>query len=707
MLSIKVKKFFPNILVSERLIFPFLAIIFFALFIRNSAAVYPGLLDEFYYNQYARLLPFSEAAYGNFLYYLIYRVTNACGDGFMSCAYFLNTIFYVSAFFPIYAIARSCIKKPLAIWVSFLAILAPYNIWTAFFMPESLYFLVFWLYIFTLLFFRPSNDYVRWLFVGLVLGICALVKIHAFFLLPASCLFILYLDMQKGKDWIKKSLVHMLCFGVSAVLIKLIIGYLLAGSAGLTLFGAYTDMVSQGADVLNHALSAAQPEGLDPYFSPLEILKRDGPRAIWINVLPIFLLYSLPIVVILISLTKITPLRRSMDSDVATRIDLVVISFLLIGSVVSIIAIFQLALMAKMMGQAELFWRYYEFSFPLLYLVAGACISDTQYKNEKYNFKNLVLICFVSGVVLWALFKGAGTQWVSMGNKPLFMYTIGVASITALAISIFRINLSLKIFIWIILPFILLVSNIYIYKEFKKTRMMPNDSSVGHLINSRLSKSDLSKLVVVQDNSLTQTVPMIFFNQAPIEFISIPESQKQYDLRNLPAGRDWVLLMGNHELVGDALNKTHEDLLYFGGMTLFGGHGDITIDFKKAQWKGLINKHSGLFNPPEPWGAWSIGNKIKIEFSKPLPRIFNVELTARAFGPNLSENFFLRVGSRSIPFKIRTFPEFEKVSILVENFSRSNIIEIDIPRPASPKDMGLGDDNRTLGIGLTHMHIKW
>ena len=707
MIAIKLKNLFSNNVASERFIFPFLALVFLALFIRNSAAIYPGLLDEFYYNQYARLLPLSEARYGNYLYYLIFRVTNACGNGFLSCAYFLNCFFYVLAFFPIYAIARGCIKNPMAIWISFLAILAPFNVWTAFFMPESLYFLVFWLYVWSLLFFRPTNSYVRWFLSGIVLGVCALVKIHAFFLLPASCLFIIYLDMQKGASWIKQSILHMLCLIVSAVLIKFVIGYLLAGSAGLTLFGAYTGMVSQGANVIGAALSAALPTGVDPYFAPLEILRRDGARAIWINILPIFLLYSPAILLIFFSLTKINLFKRPIDQAVAIRMDLIVISFLLIGSVVSIIAIYQLALIAKMIGQAELYWRYYEFSFPLLYLVAGACVTDKPVLHGKFNFKYSVFSSIASVMVVWALYKGAGTQWISLSNKPLLMYVFGFVSIAIIAASLFRMNFSLKVFIWIIIPCILVVSNIYIYKELKKTRMSPNDSSVGQFINSRLSKIDLSKLVVIQDNNLTQTVPTIFFNNAPIQFLSIPESQLQFDLGNLPPGKDWALLMGDHELMGEALKRTHEDLLQFGGMTVFGGHGEFLVDFRQVEWRGMINKSSGLFSPPEPWGAWSTGKKIKLEFSKPLPRKFNIELSARAFGPNLRENFVLRIGSYSHPFKIQKYPEFEKIIIPVENFSRLSSLEIDIPKPISPEELGVGDDKRKLGIGITNLQVKW
>lgn len=708
-LSDLVKKI--SFLTEKQIIWFGLGLVFIALFFRNSAAIYPGLLDEFYYNQYARLLPFSEARYGNFLYYFIFRATNACGNGFLSCAYFINVAFYCAAFFPIYAIAKQCCDRPLALWVSFLAILAPFNIWTAFFMPESLYFLVFWMYVWALLLFKEINLSLRWIFAGAMLGICALIKIHAFFLLPASCLYIVYLatvgEKKNTGEYFKEAGWHLTFFIVSFLTIKFGIGYLLAGTSGLTLLGSYGGMVSHASDAVSEITSITQPVQIDPRFTPLAILKREGARAIWVNVLPIFLLYSPALMVLWLSVRKNLALNNGTRVHGGVKADLGILTILIIMSMVLIITTYQLILISKGMGAAELYWRYYEFTFPLLFLVAAASVNEAKNTHQKISVMQLLIASLFILMVCWAMYRGAGTQWISPSHKNFIFYVVGTLSILTLVILPFRAKFALNIFIFAALPCILIASNLAIYKELKHIRISPNDSSVGNFINSRLSKSELSKLVVVQDNNLTQTVPMMYFNQAPIEFISIPESQKQYDLAQLPSGKDWVLLMGNHELKGEALNKPHQELIHFGAMTLFGGHGDMVIDFKNTQWKGLISSHSGLYTPPEPWGAWSIGNKIKLDFVKPLPRKFNIVLNARAFGPNSKLDFVLKIGSQLIPFKVRVYPEFENIVIPVENYSRLSSLEIEIPNPLSPKDLGLGDDDRKLGIGLTQLQIQW
>jgi len=702
--SIAIKKLFLD---EKRIIFIGLGFIFITLFFRNSGAIYPGLLDEFYYNQYARLLPLSEARYGNFLYYLIYKVTNSCGNGFLSCTYFLNSGFYVAAFFPIYAIAKEYCRISIALWISFLAILGPFNIWTAFFMPESLYFLVFWIYVWGLVFFRGPNDYVRWLVMGAVLGICAAVKIHAFFLLPASCIYIVYLTGINSLRNLKNIFNYLFCFTTAAILAKLVIGFMLAGMAGLTLFGAYGGMVSHASTALSSLSSVTQLVELDPRFTPLAILKREGARAIWVNVLPIFLLYAPALLALLSGVTKNTAMNGGEQEKALLRKDFMILSFLIITSLVTIITFYQLVLISKMMGAAELYWRYYEFSFPLLYLVAAASLESSPVIKKNLRLFLILATGIAMYLVIWAIYRGAGTEWISLGNKPTIFYVSGSMSIFIIGLSMIRPIWALKIFIWIALPFIIVISNLAIYHHLKQTRITPNDSHVGQFINSRLSKNDLEKLVIVQDSDLTQTVPMMYFNHAPIEFISIPESQKQFDLASLRQGKDWILLMGNHELIGEAMTQNHQEFIQFGGVTLFGGHGNISIDFKRSEWRGFITRHSGLYNPPEPWGAWSIGDNVKLEFTKPLPRKFNVILNARAFGPNTNLDFALKIGSQVIPFKVKSYPEFERVIIPVTNHSRLSILEIEIPKPISPKDLGIGDDTRRLGLGLTQLQIQW
>lgn len=128
-----------------------------------------------------------------------------------------------------------------------------------------------------------------------------------------------------------------------------------------------------------------------------------------------------------------------------------------------------------------------------------------------------------------------------------------------------------------------------------------------------------------------------------------------------------------------------------------------TIDFKKAAWPGVVSKVEGL-SGAEPWGTWSEGDKVVIEFTTPLPEKFTVHLTAIAFGPNAEKDFIMHVGDSSNTFKIAG--QSEDKAIEFTNPERSNVLTINVPSPISPKEIGMSEDGRKLGIGLVQLKVS-
>ena len=76
-------------------------------------------------------------------FFIVYRVTNYCGDGFLDCARILNVLFFVSAAPFIYLIGRQITGKKTALLIAVLSLLGPVNVYTAFFMAEAMYFYAF------------------------------------------------------------------------------------------------------------------------------------------------------------------------------------------------------------------------------------------------------------------------------------------------------------------------------------------------------------------------------------------------------------------------------------------------------------------------------------------------------------------------------------------------------------------------------------
>lgn len=106
---------------------------------------------------------------------------------------------------------------------------------------------------------------------------------------------------------------------------------------------------------------------------------------------------------------------------------------------------------------------------------------------------------------------------------------------------------------------------------------------------------------------------------------------------------------------------------------------------------------------PETWGSWSVGDKVTLRFSDPLPAQFQLMMTGRAYGPN---------GGKPITFIFGKYEQpvvFEQVdstqSLEVKLSEPIDTITMLIPHPTSPKDMNESADNRRLGIGLVQILV--
>lgn len=130
------------------------------------------------------------------------------------------------------------------------------------------------------------------------------------------------------------------------------------------------------------------------------------------------------------------------------------------------------------------------------------------------------------------------------------------------------------------------------------------------------------------------------------------------------------------------------------------------VDFTRNGLPLFIKDLRGL-SGEEPWGRWSdayVSSSIRFEFFEPLPDRFTLELEANAFGPNIGRDLKVNIGSRTYDAHI---PEGNfSVALDVDlGEEKANIIEFIPPAPTSPKELGLSEDGRKLGIGFIRMRI--
>ena len=110
------------------------------------------------------------------------------------------------------------------------------------------------------------------------------------------------------------------------------------------------------------------------------------------------------------------------------------------------------------------------------------------------------------------------------------------------------------------------------------------------------------------------------------------------------------------------------------------------------------------FSGAEPWGRWTVAEKAGIKFDSTLPAFFRLDARVmRVFGENAKTPILVRVGKEERSVLVSA-PN-TRISLEFHTDGKTNTIEIIPPKPQSPKQLGLGNDDRLLGLGFSQLKI--
>ena len=518
-----------------------LVVVFFGLIIRNNG-LYPIVFaDEFTYSRFSRLISFDKSLLPNYLYFFVYRLTNVCGDGYLGCARIINILFFFSSLPFIYLVARTCVSHGVSFLIVLLVLLGPVNSYVSYFMPESMYFFSFWFFSWSVLKLNAESSTRNWVVAGGVVGLSALVKPHTLFLLPALLVYILIIK----EVWVIKKMSRAaacaaaLIFG--ALLVKLAIGYSLAGNAGLTLFGEFYSP---------YGLAISKDFG---YYANLVSLAVNNLKG---HLLALCLLYAVPVCLML----KFWLEYFGEPGKVLTNNKKVIMySTLVIASLVAVTGLFT-ASIATTEPLNHLHIRYYSFALPLLLIVASMNVGG---EENSYGFRSRLFIGIPVGVLLvYAILtklipfqvhsSTAPEIYSVLASTPLF-YSIGGASFLSLMLWIYSERVGSKAYLYIVVPLVVVVSGFYMNVSLRD-RIVPDVFDRAALFaNAYLDRAHRSKVVIV---GATNQVGGLFRTLFHLDLentaygIQTVEGSKKYDLATIPDGKDWVLVVGEHEVIG-------------------------------------------------------------------------------------------------------------------------------------------------------------
>ena len=667
-------------------------LLFVVLLIVRVQGVYPVVFgDEYTYSRFSRLIPFSEANRPGYIYYFIYRSTNYCGEAYLSCARILNVLFFVASAPFIYLISLKVVGRKTALLISLLVLVGPQNTYTAYFMPEALYFLGFWIFAWMILFDEQRDRYRYWVKAGLALAVLSLVKPHALFLIPGFILYSLFCEFRLRRATGFHRVLVNLCVFVSVLLLgKFILGFLIAGPVGVTLLGS---------DYSGAANVAASGEGRYVALAKMAAAISVG------HVLGLALMSGVAMAILVSGLLR----PMSLVSDRSERAELAVFTVLILGGLILLSIVFTAAITGQ--GPYEtvdrLHLRYYNFALPLLLILSASYASDADQISDNPRDR---LVRWCVGVILIVLIIIAvitrlAPFYVNFVDNPdlsgasnkSIAHFYGFLSVSGVLLWMLSPRKGARLFIYLIAPVLAVATTVVANKGLRQQQNPSQFDRAGIMIRQFLEPGELNTLVVVGEEPASTARLMFHLDSPRAEFRLVPNGSP-LDASKLPATAHWLLTVGDYSVAGSP-----SVALDAGVFRLYSLGKSIQVDFTEAGSTGRLSAVAGL-SGTESFGAWSDGNTVKLTFKAALPDRFDLKMVAKAFGPNVGKPIRLDCGSFSTNLLLDE--KVSEQSLGVENPDRVSSIVLTIPAPTSPSEIGAGNDRRRLGIGLASIEIS-
>jgi phosphoglycerol transferase len=667
------------------------AAVFIWLLLRNHGLGPAVFADEWYYSKMSRLQPLSEAIVPSYLYLWLFRATSACGDGFLDCTRIGNELFLVLSGPFIYAFARRVASRWLALLVAALALLAPFNLYTSFFMPETMYYFGFAVLSWVALAW-PAREGRRQrigqgLAAGLVLGLMSLVKVHALFLLPSLCLFLVAAGWLAGRArWLADGLLSALLASTLTLALKFGLGWLLAGDEGLSVFGSF------------YSATASQHT-----HRPL----RELLPAIWISgsghLMAIAVLLALPLALILQA--GVSRGARAQASPALRQLWLY--AFLMLGAAAGMAVMYTASISDVAPPEVwRLHLRYYSFVFPLLLVVAAGAIRTRLADAPARAWPIALLLAILVLLGAWKLpgysmnpVDGPEIHAIAL-DQTVGQILVGI-ELLVLLLWACGTRLAAPLFLLVAVPWMTVQGMLDTSDYLKSINPRWPPDLAGKFAHHYVPAQERNQITVAGTN-VVEIMRAQFYIDAPgTGMLDLP-LDAPLEPYQMPMQKKWLLVIGHHPLP-----PGYKPVAATADYTLTRlntrRHVIGLTRFKEPLGHGLVDASSGLSHL-ESWGRWSETKRIVLHFSQPLPKEVTVTLKAQAFGPNTGLPFTMHIGNEAQHFRVGELPQEVPLHFATDGKQRS--LAIDIPQPTAPHDVSPSIDTRKLGLGLTDIEIS-
>jgi phosphoglycerol transferase len=494
------------------------------------------LIDEYSYVLDSHYRALTEAYYPNYLFQLVYSSTKQCGPEFYSCARSLNALFVIAGAIFLYLLAKYISgKKWLGAVAANAAILGSYGTYTAYFMPEAIFNFPMIVFFWALIRFGKTENLLGWMGFGVILGIASLAKPHAFFVIPALVIFMFFWTRAVKERYVLHSLLRVSSFLAGAVGAKFLLGYSIAGTKALSIFGSYGDVAGAG----NAAIEAASRN------SGLNVIGTAWGQTLMIVMI---LGFALPVAIAGI----LSGLTRDAKVFEANQVRFVIGLSLL--NMMAVSALFE----AWLSLSTWMHTRYYSYLIPLaiLVLIEGYSRSGVQIKPL---IQKLVVGIFLvlASVSLVTAAVPYGANWI---DAPDFRFHIDNIVISSILIIV-----SIALVVWWLwdkkTPLLVAIVVSLVASTFSGAHIsnflvanFGQDSAhdqLGRVLRNYLPQIELDKTVLVGDNNTT--MERALFGSLSGEAKAILAPEEGFDVADVPLGSRWLIRVGEPIVLGVGL----------------------------------------------------------------------------------------------------------------------------------------------------------
>jgi len=353
--------------------------------------VLPSIMgDEYVYTSAAKHLPFSEQYFSNYLFSWVMSSTNMCGTDFYVCTKSINSIFFSLAVLFTFLIATRYLTFGWSVFVASVTALSPIAIPVSYFMPEIMYFSAMTGVVLVAIWVADQGKWPLWGIVGISLGIAALVKPHAIFMLPAFSVFALVVTYKLTSGSWFAGLRSAGTVVVGFIVSKFGLGFIFAGTEGLKLFGGYGSPVEALTSVVaNESPTVGQEAGSQA--TGIELFLSVSLSHLVMHLAVVLMIAGLPL---LLSLRVMLSVAKKPE-PVGPVSSLFILVGLITFSMIAVVALFEAYVTVGGDDHSDrLILRYYEFLIPQ-FIVMGLLL-------PRFTDSKIALRAFQGSIVIAA-----------------------------------------------------------------------------------------------------------------------------------------------------------------------------------------------------------------------------------------------------------------------------------------------------------------